>query len=108
VMADIAIEHAFATGQFQQGWNVVNAILSYYPDNLGAILAPSAAALGIIQVEYLDKYPRKSDIPPALMERLNFLEKTVPGALNHAYALGWRGTDGDKQPSDSAMAADSP
>jgi len=98
VMADLVIEHAFATGQYQQGWDIANVISPYYPNNLSALLAPTNAALGLIQTEFLSKYPTKADIPPQLMDRFNFLEKAVPGALNHAYALGWRETDGEKQP----------
>lgn len=98
VMADIVIEHAFATGQYQQGWDIANVISPYYPNNLSALLAPTNAALGLIQIEFLSKYPTKADIPPQLIDRFNFLEKAVPGALNHAYALGWRETDGETQP----------
>ena len=106
VLADIAIEHAYATRRYQEGWDIADVIRPYYPNNLSAMLAPTTAAMGIIQIEYLDRYPTKSDIPPALMDRFNFLQKTVPGALNHAYALGWRLTDGDKQPPDATTAAD--
>lgn len=106
VLADIAIEHAFATRRYQEGWDIADVIRPYYPNNLSAMLAPTAAALGIIQTEYLNKYRRKSNIPPALMDRFNFLEKAVPGALNQAYTLGWRLTDGDKQPPDTATATD--
>jgi regulator of sirC expression with transglutaminase-like and TPR domain len=98
VMADIAIEHAFATGQYQQGWDIANVISPYYPNNLSALLAPTNAALGLIQIEFLSKYPAKADIPPQFVDRFNFLEKTIPGALNNAYALGWRETDGETQP----------
>jgi hypothetical protein len=107
VLATIAIEHAFHTGQYQQGWDIADAIEPYYPNNLTAMLARATAATEISRIEYTDKYPKRSDIPPELTDRLGFLENTVSGTLNHAYALGWRETDGDKPPPDTVTAADS-
>jgi hypothetical protein len=96
VMADIVLEREFADRHYQKAWDVAEVLQPYYPNNLAVLLAPSNAALGLIQEEYLSKYPTKADIPPQLMDRFNLLEKTVPGALNHAYAQGWRETDGDE------------
>lgn len=107
VMADIVLEREFADRRYQQAWDVAEVLQPYYPNNLAVLLAPSNAALGLIQEEYLSKYPTKADIPSQLMDRFNMLEKTVPGALNHAYALGWRETDGDEKPP-AAEVSDSP
>ena len=92
VMADIVLEREFSDRQYQKAWNMAEVLRPYYPNNLAVLLAPSNAALGLIQEEFVSKYPTKADIPPELMDRFNFLEKTVPGALNKAYALGWRET----------------
>jgi hypothetical protein len=107
VMADIVLEREFADRHYQKAWDVAEVLRPYYPNNLAVLLAPTNAALGLIQEEYLSKYPTKADIPPQLMDRFNLLDKTVPGALNHAYALGWRETDGDEKPP-AAEVSDSP
>jgi hypothetical protein len=107
VMADIVLEREFADRHYQNAWDVAEVLQPYYPNNLAVLLAPTNAALGLIQEEFRSKYPTKADIPPQLMDRFNLLEKTVPGALNHAYALGWRETDGDEKPP-AAEVFDSP
>jgi DsbE subfamily thiol:disulfide oxidoreductase len=99
VMAGIVLERAFAEQKYQTAWDVAEVLRPYYPNNLTVLLAPADAAVGLIQEEYLSKYPRRSDIPPELTQRLVFLEQTVSGALNRAHALGWRETDGEEKPS---------
>jgi regulator of sirC expression with transglutaminase-like and TPR domain len=94
VMADIVLEHEFLEKRYQEAWDVAEVLRPYYPNNLAVLLVPTNAALGLIQEEYLEKYPKKNDIPPKLMDRFSYLENVVPGALNHAYALGWREIDG--------------
>jgi DsbE subfamily thiol:disulfide oxidoreductase len=99
VMAGIVLEREFAGKKYQEAWDVAEVLRPYYPDNIAVLLAPTDAALGLIGQEYLSKYPTRSGIPPALMQRLTFLEQTVSGALAHAYTLGWRETDGEEKPS---------
>lgn len=99
VMAGIVLEHEFAERKYQEAWDVAEVLRPYYPNDLAVLLAPADAALGLIQEEYLSNYPKRSDIPPELTQRLAFLEQTVSATLNHAHALGWRETDGEEKPS---------
>jgi regulator of sirC expression with transglutaminase-like and TPR domain len=95
VLATTVIDHAFRGRHYQEAWDIAEAIRPYYPNNIGVLLAPANAAMGLVQTELRAGYPARSDIPPALLGRLDFLEKTVSASLNHAYALGWRENDGE-------------
>ncbi len=100
VMAGIVLEHRIRREKStREAWDVAEVLRPYYPNNLAIVLAPTDAALGLIREEYLSKYPKRSDIPPALTQRLAFLEGTVSRTLDHAHALGWRETDGEGKPS---------
>ncbi len=60
VMADIVLEREFADRHYQKAWDVAEVLQPYYPNNLAVLLAPSNAALGLIQEEYLSKYPTEA------------------------------------------------
>jgi hypothetical protein len=95
VLATTVIDHAFRERRYQEAWDIADAIRHYYPNDLGVLLAPGNAAIGLIQTEFRAKFPARSDVPPASLGRLGFLEKTVSASLNHATALGWREDDGE-------------
>jgi hypothetical protein len=106
VLATGVIDAQFERGDFQAGWDVAEAIKPFYPNNLGVLLAPAAAGIGLVQVEFRAKYHKRANIPPECLGRLAFLERSVSNALNGAYALGWRETDGDiSAPSIQTQAA---
>ena len=109
VLAGIVIEREMADGRYQEAWDIAELLRPYYPNAPVVMLTPADAALALVREEYLSKYPRKDDIPPERSDRLHFLERSVSNALNHAYALGWRETDGTEvQASQGATAASEP
>jgi hypothetical protein len=105
VLARGVIEHEMMVGHYQQALDIAVLLRPYYPNDLAVLLTPANAALGMVHDEYLSKYPHKEDIPPELRGRLGMLEGTVSGALNHAYALGWREADGQAPAVSSAAGS---
>ena len=97
VLADVVLEHAFAEGRFQEAWDLAEMLRPYYRNDLAVLLTPSQAALGLVKEEYLDRYKTKADIPVELLPRLEYLQREVSLALNRAYGLGWRESDGQTQ-----------
>ncbi len=95
ILAGIVIEREMSDGRYQEAWDIAELLRPYYPNDPVVMLTPADAALALVREEYLSKYPRKDDIPPERLDRLHFLERSVSDALNHAYALGWRETDGE-------------
>jgi regulator of sirC expression with transglutaminase-like and TPR domain len=108
VLARGVIEHEMTVGHYQQAWDIAELLRPYYPNDLAVLLTPANAALGVVHEEYLSKYPHKENIPPELRGRLDMLEVSVSNALNHAYALGWRETDGHAPASPAVSAAVEP
>jgi regulator of sirC expression with transglutaminase-like and TPR domain len=105
LMADIVLAGDAERHRYDEMLAVAEVLQPYYPNNLAVLLAPATAAEGLVQGEFLSKYPTRNDVPPELLDRLGLLELTVSGALNHAYALGWRHTQGVEQNVLAAAAA---
>ena len=91
-MADIVLTSDSDRGRYDELLAVTDVLRPSYPNNLAVLLAPAIAADGMAKQEFVSKYPRKSDIPPEMLGRLDFLARRASDALNHAYALGWRDT----------------
>ena len=105
VLAGIVMEREFADERYQEAWDIAELLRSYHPNDLAVLLTPANAAMALTEEEYLSKYPTKADIPPDRLDRLAFLERSVSNGLNHAYALGWRETDGEETPAVPAKAS---
>lgn len=104
VMAGIVLEFELEHKRFREALDVSDALRPYYPNDLSVLLVPADSGLGMFREEFLGRYPTKAEIPPSAMARYKFIEEMVEGALDHAYALGWRETDGETQPSPGATA----
>ena len=104
VMADIVLVGESERHRYDEMLTVADVLRPYYPNNLTVLLAPAIASDGLAKQEFIDKYPRESDIPPELLGHLDFLAKGASDALNRAYALGWRNT-GDAAKDALARAA---
>jgi len=108
VLARGLIEHEMAVGHYRLAWDIADLLRPHYPNDLAVLLTPANAAMALVREEYLGKYPHKEDIPPELLARLDFLQRSVSDALNHAYALGWREADGETQLARSTSASTEP
>ncbi|HWA89983.1 MAG TPA: transglutaminase family protein [Rhizomicrobium sp.] len=94
VMATEVLDSALMHRRFREILDLVEVLRPYYPNDLAVLLMPADAGIGMLDKEFRAKYPKRTDVPPELLGRLGFLERSVDNALNHAYALGWRESDG--------------
>jgi len=89
-MAAVVLEADVDQRRSQEGIDVADVILEYYPNFTFAMAMQGAAYAFQIQAEFVDKYPRPIDIPPPLLPRYQMLLERNLSSFARAEALGWR------------------
>lgn len=90
-MAVSVLDFLLVERRFQEAVDVADAMLAVNPRDAYAMVKKGDAMGGLLQVEFLDKYPTPASIPPALRPRYAMLAKGNEKAFRDAEALGWDG-----------------
>lgn len=78
--------------RFQEAVDVADAILKVNPRETYVMAKKGTALAGMMQVEYVDKYPDPKLIPPNLLPRYRQLAELNEATFKSAEALGWEPT----------------
>ncbi|MEL6366054.1 MAG: hypothetical protein AAFR11_14555, partial [Pseudomonadota bacterium] len=84
------VEQAMAERRYSDVHVVAEQLLEINPVFVEALLATGSAWWGIIQTEFVEKYPDPNDIPSELRPRLQHAYRQNAAAFERAEALGWR------------------
>lgn len=88
-LATTAMDTLIVQRRFQEAVEVADAILTINPRETYVLAKKGTALAGIIQMEFVDKYPDPKLIPPNLLPRYRQLAETNEAAFKAAEALGW-------------------
>jgi regulator of sirC expression with transglutaminase-like and TPR domain len=88
-MAMSVLDFLLTERRYREASDVADAILAASPRNSYAMVKKGTAIAGLMQTEYVDRYPDPSTIPPALLPRYRLLAAANEKAFHEAEALGW-------------------
>lgn len=88
-MANIALDFLAEQHRYQEAVEVADAILAVNPREAYAMVKKASAIGGILQTDFIDKYPTPALIPPALRARYQTLAQENERLFKAAEALGW-------------------
>jgi hypothetical protein len=89
-MSVVVLDAAVRRERFQEAVDIAEVILESYPNFAHAMVKQGTAYGGLMQKEFVDKYPRPIDIPAALLPRYRLLAERNLSAFAKAEDLGWR------------------
>lgn len=88
-MAVSVLDFLMVERRYREAIDVADAMLAVNPRDAYALVKKGTAMGGLLQTEFLDKYPTPASIPPALRPRYAMLAKGNEAAFGEAEALGW-------------------
>lgn len=88
-MANTTLEFLIQRGRYAEAIEVADAILAANPRDAHAMVKKGSAYAGLLQQEFIDKYPTPPLIPPTLRSRYRMLAHQNEKAFKDAGALGW-------------------
>lgn len=91
-MATSVLDHLIDRRRYQEASDVADAILAVNRRDAYAMVKKGSAVAGLMQAEFVDKYPDPALIPPALRGRYAALAAANEKAFRDAEALGWTET----------------
>lgn len=89
-MAAVVVEANLERQRFQEGIEVADTILEHDPTFAYMLAKRGSAFADQIETEFVQKYPRPTDIPLALRPRYQMLQARNFADFAKAEALGWR------------------
>lgn len=91
-MANIVLDFLVEQRRYQEAVEVADAILAVNPREAYTMVKKASAIGGILQADFIDKYPAPALIPPALRVRYQTLAQENERLFRTAEALGWEPT----------------
>lgn len=88
-MALPVLDYLLEERRWQEAIDVADAILAASPRDAYAMVKKGSAAAGLMQSEFLERYPDPALVPPALRARYRVLAQANEKAFRDAEALGW-------------------
>jgi hypothetical protein len=92
-MANVVLDVLLDQHRYQEAIDVADAILAANPRDAYALVKKGSAYGGLLQLEFIGKYPNPELIPPALRDHFVMLGQQNQKAFKDAEALGWEPTD---------------
>jgi hypothetical protein len=92
LMATTVMEWLVDQHRYQEGIEVADVILQYYPRDVDTVVARGSAYGELLQ-QFTDKYPTPAAIPPALRARYQQLASANAEAFAKAESWGWKPTE---------------
>jgi hypothetical protein len=90
IIATGALDHLLAAGSFEEAIAVADVLIDAYPANAYAMVKKGTAYYRLLDRDFIQKYPKESDIPAAELTRAVALSRGNQEAFARAEALGWR------------------
>jgi regulator of sirC expression with transglutaminase-like and TPR domain len=91
-MATSVMDFLLSERRYQEASDVADAILAANPRDTYAMVKKGTALAGLMQAEFVEKYPNPALIPPALRARYATLAAANGKVFRDAEALGWSET----------------
>jgi regulator of sirC expression with transglutaminase-like and TPR domain len=91
-MAIIVLDYLYDQRRYQEAIEVADAILEVNPREAYAMVKKGSAYAGLMQSEFVAKYPNPALIPPTLRARYLMFGQQNEKAFKDAEALGWEPT----------------
>lgn len=88
-MATTVMDYLLGEHRYQEAIDVADAILAVNPRDAYTMVKKGSAFAGLLQVEFIDKYPNAALIPATLQPRYQMLAAANAKAFKDAEALGW-------------------
>jgi integrase len=88
-MVTIVVEYLLVQHRYQEAADTTDAILAVNPHDAFTMTKRGTAFAGLLQTEFIDKYPTPSMIPVPLRPRYRMLAQANAKAFADAEALGW-------------------
>lgn len=90
LMATILSENFAERREPEKAIAIADAVLPFYPMNIGLILGKGSAYSRLIKRDFVAKYPRPADIPAAEVPYFRFLSEQNRLWFAKAESLGWQ------------------
>jgi regulator of sirC expression with transglutaminase-like and TPR domain len=90
IIATGVLDHLLATGRYDEAIAVTDVLIEAYPANAYAMVKKGTAYYRLLDRDFIRKYPKEGDIPPAELPRAVALSRGNNDAFARAEALGWR------------------
>ncbi len=90
LIATGALDHLLAKGRYEEAIAVADLLIEANPADAYSLTKKGTAYYRLLERDFIRKYPRESDIPPAEMPRAVELQRANQDAFAKAEALGWR------------------
>ncbi len=88
-MATTVVEFLLDEHRYREAIDVAEAILAVNPRDAFVMVKKGSAIAGLMQTEFIDKYPNPSLVPMALRPHYKMLAAANAKAFRDAEALGW-------------------
>ena len=88
-MASTVLEHLIGGRRWAEAIAAGEAVLEHSPNDAYVLVKLGTAYGGLLQAEFLDRYPSPFLIPPLLRPRYAMLAQRNRAAFEAAEALGW-------------------
>jgi regulator of sirC expression with transglutaminase-like and TPR domain len=92
-MANVVLDFLLEQRRYQEAVEVADAILAVNPREPYTMVKKASAIGGILQGDFIEKYPIPALIPPALRVRYQALAQENERLFKAAEALGWEPTE---------------
>ncbi len=83
------VEFLLDEHRYREAIDVAEAILAVNPRDAFVMVKKGSAIAGLMQTEFIDKYPNPSLVPMALRPHYKMLAAANAKAFRDAEALGW-------------------
>lgn len=90
IIGSTLLEYAMQQGDYDKAIGIANVIMEAHSNNVHAMLTKATAAGLIMQRDFVEKYPRPSDIPPEQYWWYEILASTNQSLFIKAERLGWK------------------
>jgi regulator of sirC expression with transglutaminase-like and TPR domain len=89
-MANVVLDTLLAEHHYQEAVDVADAILAVNPREGYTMVKKASAIAGLLQTEFVDRYPNPASIPASLRSRYQMLVQQNQQLFAGAEALGWQ------------------
>jgi regulator of sirC expression with transglutaminase-like and TPR domain len=89
-MANVLLDSLVAGRRYQEAIDVADAILEVNPREAYTMVKKASAIAGLLQTEFVDRYPNPASIPVSLRSRYQMLVQQNQQLFSGAEALGWQ------------------
>ena len=89
-MANIVLDSLLDQRRYQEAIDVADAILAVNPRETYTMVKKASAVAGLLQTEFIDRFPNPASIPASLRSRYRTLVQQNAQLFSAAEALGWQ------------------